>query len=413
MRVAIDLTSLRSGKENDDAEALVITLIKSFRNLRCSKKKNLVGYGLDQTRYQFILITAPWNHDELSDFESDHITCILAKDLTILRSYIIKAEYENLSTLKRFIRKAIGKILKKMEITVRTLKYYLPQYNLFLRKIKADILFSPLSKTTYADHKIPLVANIYNLQNLNGLKQLFRQARGIVCVSEFMRQSLMSHLPALPDQLTTIPVCIQDSFPRLNEAYMLEYLDQLKLGSKHYAFYPANHYPHKNYHLLLLAYSIYCSRLSEQSMDLVLTGVLPEVEQKLRDVVERMNLQGKVHFLCCLSEEALAAVWQGSFCLLFPPLYEEFGIPLLEAMRYGKPVVCSNVCSLPEVGGDAVLYFDPRKPEEIAACLERLERDSVLVEQLVWKGYQRLSSYRQQDMLNQYLTCFEEVISRK
>jgi glycosyltransferase involved in cell wall biosynthesis len=428
MRVAIDLTPLGSGKENDDAQALVITLLKSFSNLGSSKKPNLAGYSLDQKRYKFILITAPWNHHELSAFEDDHVTCILVKDLTITRSYLAKTENENFSVFKRFIRKAVRKILKKLENSIRALKFHSPRHHSLLGKINADILFAPFSETTYAESEVPLVATVYDLQHLDypfffssqdslsrtlNLQQLISQARRIVCVSDFTRQSLISHLQAAPELLTTIPICIQDRLPRLDDVSILAFLGQLKLEHKRYAFYPANYRPHKNHHLLLLAYSIYCGRLSKQPMDLVFTGVLPEAEQELRHIVERMHLQEHVHFFSYLSDEALTAVWQGSFCLLFPSLYEGFGIPLLDAMRYGKPVACSHVGSLPEVGGEAVLYFDPRNPEEIATCLARLEQDSDLVEQLVQKGYQQLSSYQQQDMLNQYLKCFEEAIRYK
>ncbi len=434
MRIAIDLTLLHSGKENDYLEALVIRLIKSFGNLGSSQ--NIPG----RTRYQFILITAPWNHAELIQYETTNTTCLLMEHLrpngVTSVSDIEGSTY--LCLVKKIARKTLNQIahllgenrmIQLAKKVVGKLKTKLKPAKTLLEQHKVDLLFCPFSAPTYAENVIPTIAIVYNVQQLSysflfnfqeinfrksELKKLIYQAQRIVCLSEFSRQSLISYFQASPDQLLTIPIDIQDSLPRLADTSMLEYLDQVKLKNKRYAFYPANYRPHNNHHLLLLAYSIYCSRLSEKPMDLVLTGVLPKAEQKLRNIVDRMNLQGQVHVLSNLSDRDLAAVWQGSFCFVFPPLCEKLGmhIPLLKAMEYGKVVTCSYVGSLPEIGGDAVLYFDPRKPEEIAECLKRLEQDSVLVKQLIWKGYQRLSYYRQQDMLNLYLTCFEETISR-
>jgi glycosyltransferase involved in cell wall biosynthesis len=121
--------------------------------------------------------------------------------------------------------------------------------------------------------------------------------------------------------------------------------------------------------MLLTAYGMYRSRHPAQPLDLVFTGALTGEQQKLRAHIERMGIDRHVHFLGYLSEDDLAAVWEGCSCLIFPSLFEGFGIPVLEAMNFDKPVLCSRASSLPEVAGDAALYFDPRKPEEILKCI--------------------------------------------
>jgi hypothetical protein len=80
-------------------------------------------------------------------------------------------------------------------------------------------------------------------------------------------------------------------------------------------------------------------------------------------------------------------------------------------MQFGKPVLCSNVTSLPEVGGDAVLYFDPKKPGEIVQCLEKIIGNQELYADLARRGYERLSHFQPQEMVKKYLHCIEEVIS--
>ena len=87
-----------------------------------------------------------------------------------------------------------------------------------------------------------------------------------------------------------------------------------------------------------------------------------------------------------LSNEEFAALLDSSLAVVFPSLFEGFGIPVVEAMSAGRPVLCSNVTSLPEVAGGAALLFDPRKPDEIAASIERIVEDSELRATLVGRG---------------------------
>ena len=94
-----------------------------------------------------------------------------------------------------------------------------------------------------------------------------------------------------------------------------------------------------------------------------------------------------------LPEDQLAAVWQGCAFLIFPSLYEGFGIPILEAMSVGIPVLCSNVTSLPEVAGEAAIYFNPGSPQEIANSIQRIERKSAYREQLIVQGVKRLKEF--------------------
>jgi glycosyltransferase involved in cell wall biosynthesis len=98
---------------------------------------------------------------------------------------------------------------------------------------------------------------------------------------------------------------------------------------------------------------------------------------------------------------------------VFPSLYEGFGMPILEAMAFGKPVICSNVTSLPEVAGDAAIYIDPRKPLDIVHAIELITSDATAIEDLIDQGYQRLTAFRGPErMARQYLDIFLEVMRK-
>lgn len=133
-----------------------------------------------------------------------------------------------------------------------------------------------------------------------------------------------------------------------------------------FLLYPANFWPHKNHKVLLDAFRILKARNPE--LQLVLTGgkasfASPDLQAKLRQ--EGVDLRGYV------SKEELSCLMQSADCLVFPSTYEGFGMPVLEALQHGTPVACSNTSSLPEVGGDAAEYFDPKNPENMAAAVER------------------------------------------
>jgi len=126
-----------------------------------------------------------------------------------------------------------------------------------------------------------------------------------------------------------------------------------------------------------------------------------------------MGLGERVVFAGYVSDDELSALLTGAAALVFPSLFEGFGMPLVEAMAVGTPIVCSDVTSLPEVGGEAVLYFDPKRPDTMAAALSRLLDEPGLAEGLVVKGRERLAAFGgPEDMARKYLAVFEDVLAR-
>jgi glycosyltransferase involved in cell wall biosynthesis len=301
--------------------------------------------------------------------------------------------------------------------------------NSLLKKNKINLLFCPFSAPTYAEKDIPLVAIAYDLQHLDYhflftdqeqqhrtkfIVELLNKSQKIICISDFTRQSFIKHFKTHPDKLAVVPISIHERLVELNESTVIEHLNSLGLAGRKYAFYPANYWQHKNHRILLTAYGIYKKQFPNSFLDLVFTGALEHEENHLKEAVDLMGLSENILFLGFLNEEELTAVWQGCQCLIFPSLYEGFGIPTLEAMKFGKPVLSSNAASLPEVGGDAVIYFDPRKPDEIASCLAKISGNQLLVEQLVKKGFQRLELFDGKEIAYQYLSIFEkEALNQK
>jgi len=184
-----------------------------------------------------------------------------------------------------------------------------------------------------------------------------KRSRMLIAISEHARETLVDRYALDPKRVRTIHLGIDhgrftpDDRPR--EPFLL---------------YPANRWRHKNHERLFAAFEIV--RRERPDLRLVLTGTGHE----------RTPLPAGVESSGHVSIDALVELYRSAACLVFPSLYEGFGLPPLEAMACGCPVAASNATSLPEVCGDAAEYFDPLSPEDMAAAILRA-LDGRLVEQ--------------------------------
>src|SRR5204863_9857792 len=108
---------------------------------------------------------------------------------------------------------------------------------------------------------------------------------------------------------------------------------------------------------------------------------------------KKFDVELSVTFLDFVPDEDLSAFYQHAECFVLPSLYEGFGLPVLEAMKYGCPVITSNVSSLPEAGGDAALYVNPENVDDIAAKMKKLLNDKSLREALIAKGRRQVLKF--------------------
>ena len=120
-------------------------------------------------------------------------------------------------------------------------------------------------------------------------------------------------------------------------------------------------------------------------------------------------MENRVIFPGFVSEQELDILLRIADVLIYPSLYEGFGIPILEAMKLGTPVITSNVTAMPEVAGDAAILVDPYSVEEMASAISRLLQDKVLRNELITKGKERSAGYSWDSTCRQYLNLYEEI----
>jgi len=192
-----------------------------------------------------------------------------------------------------------------------------------------------------------------------------RRATRIITVSESSKRDIVRLVDAAPDKIDVIYNAYDERFgvePR--EEDVVRVRERFQLHDE-FVLYAGNVKPHKNLERLIQAFDLVRQR-GLSHLKLVVIGDEVSKYASLRRAVHRHQLHKHVRFLGYLPEETLAVMYRLAGVFVFPSLYEGFGLPPLEAMASGTPVVTSNVSSLPEVAGDAALLIDPYDPAAIA-----------------------------------------------
>jgi glycosyltransferase involved in cell wall biosynthesis len=175
-----------------------------------------------------------------------------------------------------------------------------------------------------------------------------------------------------------------------------------------FVLFTGTRHAYKNWRLLVTAMA--GPMRADPALHLVCTGMpfTPEERAHLAALgVDRQVLHLRV------AEAALGGLYERAAAFVFPSLYEGFGIPVLEAFRHGCPAVLANASSLPEVGGDAALYFDPAEPEAIAGALGRVLGDAALRDDLVRRGRERVKAFTWKRTADETLACYRRALGQR
>jgi glycosyltransferase involved in cell wall biosynthesis len=164
----------------------------------------------------------------------------------------------------------------------------------------------------------------------------------------------------------------------------------------------------KNHDRLIDAYSILPEYIRED-YQLIITGEKKGTYSNLLKKASKTCLADDIVFIGFIPEKEMPMVINAASLFVFPSLYEGFGIPLLEAMACGTPILASNVSSIPEVVGGAALLFDPYNINEMASVIDRAITDKDLRQKLVQRGFERIKKYSWENTAKEIIGVFEEL----
>jgi glycosyltransferase involved in cell wall biosynthesis len=242
--------------------------------------------------------------------------------------------------------------------------------------------------------EIPGIAERYRRQ----IHDAWQRADAIITVSESSRNDIASALSIDPTAIKIVPngINLQDFQPLLSNEHRAAVKARYKLPDTFILYFGGTR-PYKNVDQIIRAYALLNAKLRE-SVKLVITRQEPELQRLAR----AHGLTDHVVFTPPIRGEDKAALYQMAEISVLLSLYEGFGIPVLEAMAAGTPVIISNTSSLPEVGGGAALLVDPRDTEAIAAGMERILDDHDLKRTMIARGTANAGRYEWRDSARKF-----------
>lgn len=278
---------------------------------------------------------------------------------------------------------------------------------------KLDVFFSP---THYLPFFIPFpsVVSILDVSYLHfpelfkkkDLYQLklwggysIRKASRIITISESSRSDIIKAYGVIPDKVVV-------AYPGLIKRDESKSMDELgkKYGVKgRYILFVGTLQPRKNIKKLVEAFS----KLKDNDVDLVIVGKKGWMFDEIIASPSEYGVKNRVKFLETVDDEELPTFYKNAVFFILPSLYEGFGLPVLEAMEYGCPVIISNISSLPEAGGDAALYVNPDDVSDITDKMQKLLDDGSLRKDLVARGHEQVKKFSWKKTAEQTIKVFE------
>ncbi len=221
-----------------------------------------------------------------------------------------------------------------------------------------------------------------------------RRSSLVFTVSEASRRDILQFYPdADPERIQVVPNAIDETMlADPGEEEMERVKERYQIRGR-VVLYAGNIKPHKNLDRLISAFGLLKQRGGHEDVKLLIIGDEIAKYPSLRRRVEGAGVRQDVRFFGFVPEQTLAALYRLASVFAFPSLYEGFGLPPLEAMACGTPVVTSNMSSIPEVVGDAALLVDPYDVASIADGLERVLGDASLRQALVARGLERVQAF--------------------
>ncbi len=274
-----------------------------------------------------------------------------------------------------------------------------------LKKYKADVFVSPDGFCSLAT-RVPQCLVLHDLAFLHHPSfilsshlwfykrytgKFLQKAASVATVSAFSRADILSHYKIEENKISVVYNAAKDIFQPLDHEQKTSIKNKYTEGKEYFVYAGAIH-PRKNLLKLLKAFSVFKKR-QQSGMKLVLAGRLAWKYQSFTESLKSYKYRDDVLLTGYAGENELVKIMGAAYALVYPSLHEGFGVPVLEAMHCGVPVITSSESSMQEIAGDAALYANANDHTSIADCMMRLYKDENLRNQLIEKGREVTKQY--------------------
>jgi glycosyltransferase involved in cell wall biosynthesis len=239
-------------------------------------------------------------------------------------------------------------------------------------------------------------------------RHFYKRAEAVdhfITISEFVRQEIIETFHFPPEKVTAIPLGVDNAFTEKSEADVSRYKEEKNLPDR-YILTVGTHEPRKNIATLIRA-----MMHTKEKYTLVSIGWSGWLNSEFHQEVRRLNMEERILFLGHVPDDEVALLYSGASLMVYPSLYEGFGLPILEAMACGCPVICSNTSSMPEVAGNAAILVSPKDETGLAEAIDTVMQDREYSKQLIESGHKRAGEFSWDYTAQKTVSIFEKVRS--
>lgn len=240
------------------------------------------------------------------------------------------------------------------------------------------------------------------------IRRAIKKAVKIVTISEYSKKQIIDNFHVPAERIAVTYEATSDFKPTPAKIRESEFLTKYKIKYP-YLLYVGNAYPHKNLERLISVFND-LSREKDLDLNLVFVGKLDYFYARLQKLVNQLELNKKVFFLGYVEDEELKFLYQKAMLYVFPSLAEGFGLPPLEAMTQGLPVISSNASCMPEVLGEAAYYFDPHEEKSLRVAILKMIRDDDLRKSFIAKGLTQVKKYSWPDLAQKTFEVYQAAL---
>lgn len=243
------------------------------------------------------------------------------------------------------------------------------------------------------------------------LKKTVARAKVLITDSEYTKTELVEYFSLDANDVVVAPLASSGFFMPRQPADVHSVLNKYKLGYKQFFLYTGTIEPRKNILSLLQAYDR-LDAVTKRNFPLVISGYKGWENEELFKLFKKGSDEGWLNYLGFTASEDLPKLYAAAKGFLFPSIYEGFGLPVLEAMASGVPVICSNASSLPEVVGEAALMHDPYDVPRFSESIDRLIQDPSIEQRMITAGIERASQFSWKHCADKTIQAYHQVSER-
>ncbi len=326
-----------------------------------------------------------------------------------------------LVNFQKFLNAEIIKLPNCFPYNRRFINYSLGQlfFPYLFKKTPIDIVFSPtpLFPILYGKRNIVTIHDCAFRRFSNEGKSLGRLwlhlftiaakiiAHKIVTVSKFAKKELEQLYQIKPQKIEVI-YGATPKLPQVSQDFIKKVKNKYTKGTPFFLNIGASK-PRKNLPRLLESFKIFSKKNPE--FKLILAGKIDKRFINIAEEIKKLGLNRSVIQTDFISNKVKSALYQGAEALIFPSLYEGFGLPILEAQSCGIPIAASNIPAFREIAGKGALFFDPNNTEELALSLKLLASNKKLRQRLIAEGFKNLSRFSWKTSIKKLKNIFQEI----